>query len=49
MRDEYLGLFAHLLHIPPPTVDELLIDDFERLVLWIDQHQAQAQQQSGGD
>ena len=39
-RAVYLGLFAHLLHIPPPVVDDLLVGDFYNLTAWIEQHQA---------
>jgi hypothetical protein len=40
-------LFAHLLHITPHAVDDLWVDDFESLVAWIDQQQAQ--QKGRGD
>lgn len=42
-----MGLFAHLLNIPPNAVDDLWVDDFESLVAWIDQHEAQ--QKTGGE
>ncbi|MGW2203422.1 hypothetical protein [Streptomyces sp. NPDC001774] len=38
-------MFGHLLHYTAGAVDELLIEDFERLLGWIDQQLAQ---QSGG-
>lgn len=45
-RTDYLGLFAHLLHLGPRDVDALIVGDFDTLIAWMDAHLAQ---QSGGE
>jgi hypothetical protein len=36
LRDRFLGPFAEILHIAPPSLDGLRMHDFAKLVLYVE-------------
>jgi hypothetical protein len=47
LRDQFLGYFAQICHIPPPVLDNLRMQDFAKLVMFIEQTLKNQQQQNG--